>query len=263
MKSIKSIFVVLFLAISMGANAQTTLKEAMKAFMQASPSATNMTPETMGTALKQMNVGVMTNYDAEKSNQLVDKYLKEKFYEWRKERPDITIIENPYYDTCNNISSLYVAREHLDDCIILDGDQIIYNPDILEPHFNLSGYNAVWCDGETDEWLMDVEDDVVKSCSRTGGSHGWQLYSISRWSQSDGERLRHHLEQEFESGNRDIYWDDVAMFCHFKDYKLGIREMKASDIIEIDDLDELIQIDESYEKYKKPEMAQISGGNQL
>ena len=81
MKSIKSIFVVLFLAISMVANAQTTLREAMKAFMQASPSATNMTPETMGAALKQMNIGVMTNYDAEKSNQLVDKYLKEKFYD--------------------------------------------------------------------------------------------------------------------------------------------------------------------------------------
>lgn len=190
-------------------------------------------------------------------------YLKDKFYEWAKERPDITIIENPYYDTCNNISSLYVAREHLGDCIILDGDQIIYNTSILDPHFTLSGYNAVWCEDETDEWLMDVEDGVVRSCSRTGGSHGWQLYSISRWTQADGERLRQHLEQEFESGNRDIYWDDVAMFCHFKDYKLGIREMKASDIIEIDDLDELIQIDESYAKYKKPGMAHISGGNQL
>ena len=40
------------------------------------------------------------------------------------------------------------------------------------------------------------------------------------------------------------------MFCHFMDYKLGIREMQKNDIIEIDDLDELIWIDSSYEKYK-------------
>ena len=175
-------------------------------------------------------------------------YLKEQFFEWGKEK-GVQIIENPYYDTCNNISSLYAAREHLGDCIILDGDQIIYNPAILDPRFTLSGYNAVWCEGETNEWLMDVEDGVVKSCSRTGGSHGWQLYSISRWTAEDGERLRRHLEYEFDRGNRQIYWDDVAMFCHFKDYRLGIREMKSSDIIEIDGLDELVAIDHSYQEY--------------
>lgn len=175
-------------------------------------------------------------------------HLKEQFFEWGKEK-GVQIIENPYYDTCNNISSLFVARDHLGDCIILDGDQIIYNPAILDPHFALSGYNAVWCEGETNEWLMDVEDGVVKSCSRSGGSHGWKLYSISRWTAEDGEKLKQHLEYEFDRGNRQIYWDDVAMFCHFKDYRLGIREMKSSDIIEIDGLDELVAIDHSYQKY--------------
>lgn len=175
-------------------------------------------------------------------------YLKEQFFEWGREK-GVQIIVNPYYDTCNNISSLFVAREHLGDCIILDGDQIIYNPAILDPHFTLSGYNAVWCEDETNEWLMDVEDGVVKNCSRTGGSHGWQLFSISRWTAEDGERLRRHLEYEFDRGNRQIYWDDVAMFCHFKDYKLGIREMQEHDIIEIDGLDELVAIDHSYQKY--------------
>lgn len=176
-------------------------------------------------------------------------HLRDRFQTWAAERGDVVIIENPYYDTCNNISSLYVAREHLGDCIILDGDQIIYNSDILDPHFVLSGYNAVWCDGETDEWLMEVEEGVVKSCSRTGGSHGWQLYSISRWTAEDGEKLRRHLEYEFERGNRQIYWDDVAMFFHFEDYKLGIRKMQKSDIIEIDGLDELVAIDHSYHNF--------------
>jgi len=184
-------------------------------------------------------------------------HLKEQFYEWGKYKPGVQIIENPYYDSCNNISSLYVAREHLGDCIILDGDQIIYNPEIISPHFTLSGYNAVWCEGITDEWLMDVEDGVIKSCSRTGGSHGWQLYSISRWTDDDGAMLKKHLEFEFDRGNRDIYWDDVAMFCHFDDYTLGIREMKSDDIIEIDGLDELIKIDPSYKAYGIAEKEEV------
>lgn len=175
-------------------------------------------------------------------------YLKEQFFEWGKDKR-VQIIENPYFNTCNNISSLYVAREHLGDCIILDGDQIIYNTSILDPHFTLSGYNAVWCEGETNEWLMDVESGVVKNCSRTGGSHGWQLYSISRWTAKDGEKLKRHLEYEFDHGNRQIYWDDVVMFCHFEEYKLGIRKMQKSDIIEIDDLEELVAIDCRYQKY--------------
>lgn len=176
-------------------------------------------------------------------------YLKEQFASLEAEF-GVKLIENPLYDKCNNISSLYVAREHLSDCIILDGDQIIYNPEILDPHFTLSGYNAVWSEGETDEWLMSVENGIVTGCSRTGGSHGWQLYSISRWSDQDGKKLKKHLEEEFESGNTQIYWDDVAMFCHFEDFKLGIKEMRREDIVEIDSLEELINIDSNYSEYK-------------
>lgn len=177
-------------------------------------------------------------------------YLKEQFYSWVKNKKGIKLIENPYYEICNNISSLYVARDYIKDCIILDGDQIIYNKSILKPQFQFSGYNAVWCEGYTNEWLMTLDNGVVKSCSRVGGKHGWQLYSISRWTEEDGIKLKRHLEYEFERGNRDIYWDDVAMFCYFNEYILGIQEMKSTDIVEIDTLEQLINIDNTYEVYR-------------
>lgn len=177
-------------------------------------------------------------------------YLKEQFVELEKEYPGLKLIENPYYDTCNNIASLYVARNHIENAIILDGDQIIYNPDILASEFERSGYNSVWTDEETDEWIQTVENGIVTSCSRTGGNRGWQLYSISRWTSEDGKKLKHHLEIEFEKKhNRQIYWDDVAMFCYPEEYQLGIRPMKADDIIEVDNLSELIALDDSYTKY--------------
>ncbi len=176
-------------------------------------------------------------------------YQKDKFYEWVKGYDKVMLIENPYFSDCNNISSAYVARQYISDSIILDGDQIIYNPDVLNPGFTKSGYNAVWCEGETKEWLLNVKEGVITSCSRTGGSHGWQLYSVSRWTKEDGERLKSHIEYEFESGNRNIYWDDVAMYYHFDEYTLGICEMKASDIIEIDSLEELGIIDKKYLSY--------------
>lgn len=177
-------------------------------------------------------------------------YLKEQFAGLELEYPGVKLIENPYYSTCNNISSLYVARNHIGNAFILDGDQIIYNSAILNPNFELSGYNSIWTDEQTVEWLQTVRDGVVTSCSRSGGKCGWQLYSISRWSEEDGNRLKHHLEVEFEQKkNRQIYWDDVAMFCYPKEYELGIYPMNKGDIIEVDNLNELIALDSSYERY--------------
>lgn len=175
-------------------------------------------------------------------------YLKEQFASLPAQYPGLTLIDNPWYDTCNNISSLYAARDHLEDAIILDGDQIIYNDAILAPEFQRSGYNAIWTDGETNEWLMTVEDGLVTGCSRTGGSHGWQLYSISRWTAEDGKKLRRQLEFEFEEKqNRQIYWDDLVMFCYRSEYQLGIWEMQSGDLIEVDDLQELAALDPSYQ----------------
>lgn len=175
-------------------------------------------------------------------------YLKEKFYGLEYKYPGVKLIENPYYDNCNNISSLYVAREYIVNSFILDGDQIIFNDEILNPVFEKSGYNAVWTDEYTDEWLMNVEDGIVKSCSRTGGEKGWQLYSISRWNEEDGKKLKNHLEKEFEAKNTQIYWDDVAMFYYPKEYELGVYPMKKEDILEIDNYEELLKVDESYKK---------------
>lgn len=177
-------------------------------------------------------------------------YMKEQFLELEKEYPGLQILVNPYYDTCNNISSLYVARDYIEDAIILDGDQIIYKEQILSPEFEYSGYNCVWCEGSTDEWLLTVENGIVKSCSRTGGHRGWQLFSISRWTAEDGKKLKRHLEIEFEDKkNRQIYWDDVAMFCYPQEYQMGIREMKYGDVVEVDNLKELVALDQSYQKY--------------
>ncbi len=173
-------------------------------------------------------------------------YLKEQFRDLPERYPGVTLIENPYYDSWNNIASLYVAREHLYNCMILDGDQIIHQPEVLNRRFTLSGYNAVRTEGPTTEWLLDVKDGHIVSCSRTGGCGGWQLYSVSRWTEEDGKKLRRHLEAEFSKGNKDIYWDDIALFCYPEQYDLCVYEMQKDSVAEIDSFQELISIDPSY-----------------
>jgi len=173
-------------------------------------------------------------------------HLKEQFdYLPEKYRDvNITLVTNPHYDTCNNISSLYVAREYLKNSIITDGDIIVHNPDILQPYFEASGYCSSWAD-ETDEWLQEVDSrDYVKTCSRTGGKKGWQLYSISFWSQEDSSKLHLHLEELFEKEKvTDIYWDDIPMFYYKQEYNLKIRRINSNDLVEIDNLQELYELE--------------------
>ncbi len=177
-------------------------------------------------------------------------YRKRQFEPIKDAYDGIRLIENPFYETCNNISSLYVARESLLDCVILDGDQIIYNPGVLYPEFEKSGYCSIWTEGFTKEWLQTVEDGRVTSCSRTGGRGGWQLMGASFWAEEDGIRLRECLEMEFmQKKNTGIYWDDVALFCHPEKFDLGIRPIRRGDIVEIDSVAELIELDPSYGLY--------------
>ena len=177
-------------------------------------------------------------------------YLREQFEYLEEKFEGLTLIYNPYYETCNNISSLYVARKHIENAFILDGDQIINNPSILNPEFDFSGYSAIWTEKETNEWLMKTDaSGKVVSCSRTGGIEGWQLFSVSRWSREDAEKIKRFLETDFkEEKNKNLYWDDVVMFCHPEEFNLRVYEMQSGDIVEIDNVDELKKVDSSYEK---------------
>ena len=132
--------------------------------------------------------------------------------------------------------------------MILDGDQLIRNPAILNPEFDHSGYCCIWRDGPTEEWVLTLDrDEIVTECSRNGADHGWELHSVSFWSAEDGNRLRRQLEEEYiEKKNTDIYWDDVALFCHPEDYRLGIRPISEESLQEIDSVEELRAIDPTY-----------------
>lgn len=182
-------------------------------------------------------ITVVVGYLAEKFNYLLTKY------------EGLKLINNPYFDKYNNISSLYVARQALKNTVILDGDQVINNPAILSRNFDQSGYAGSLVNQWSDEWVMHTDKNgIVQSCDRDGAANGWRLYSLSKWTNEDSAKLRRYLEIEFEEKKqRDIYWDDVAMYKHFDDFTLKVQPISSEDIIEIDSIEQLKKIDSSYQ----------------
>jgi CTP:phosphocholine cytidylyltransferase-like protein len=168
-------------------------------------------------------------------------YLKEQFAYLTAKYAGLRLLENPRYADTNNISSLYVAREHLENAIICDGDIILQNPDILNPHFEFSGYCSMWVDEARGEWLQTVDDSgFVTHCDPTGGQNGWQLFSVSFWTAEDGAQLKKHLEELFYA-HPNVFWDDIPIFLRRGCYRLKIRAVQPKDIIEIDTLQDLKQ----------------------
>lgn len=181
------------------------------------------------------DISIVTGYLADKFDFLANKYS------------GVKLINNPYYQKYNNLSSLYVARDELKNTIILDGDQLINNLDVLDSAFDKSGYAGSWVNEWTDEWIMHPDDNGrVISCDRDGGQEGYRLYSVSKWTAEDSKKLSKLIEKEFQAKNYDIYWDDVAMFKYPDKFDLFVHQVDPGDIVEIDSLDELKAIDSSY-----------------
>lgn len=178
---------------------------------------------------------------------IVTGYRAEAWQELLKDDPDLDLIYNPYYAERNNISSMYEAREYLHSCVCVDGDNLIYRPEILMPEFEFSGYAGIPARGQTDEWLMVADENRMVRYTTKGGREGWQLFGVCHLSEEDGLRLRGFLEEEYVRNRRyDIYWDDVAMFLHRDAFRFQVHPIQWGDIQEIDSFEELCELDPGY-----------------
>ncbi len=176
-------------------------------------------------------------------------YLSEQF-NYLTEKYGVTLLKNDMYETCNNISSLFVARDHLKNAVVMDGDIWISDENTLLTAFDYSGYTSIWTDTFVNEWIQHTnEDGFVKKCSRNGDKNGWILYSVSYWSEKDAEQLKKDIETQYISlRNTDLFWDDVALFCYPEKYRLKIKPASEGALHEFDNIQELMLFDKTYKE---------------
>jgi CTP:phosphocholine cytidylyltransferase-like protein len=173
-------------------------------------------------------------------------YLAEQFDQLLYKYPKIRFLTNPHFHETNNISSIFVARDHLPSTYIIEGDLLLHNPSLIEKYQYESNYLGVPVQ-KTDDWCVHTKGRYIERIA-VGGTDCHHLFGISYWSAQDGARLATHVETVFneQPGGRQRMWDQVAIDYFPSFYRLTLRECTFDDIDELDTYHELCAVDNAY-----------------
>ena len=192
--------------------------------------------------LKEGATVILTASSQESADKAVAQ-LKEKY-------PHIHLVINDMYTQANNISSVYLVRDKLQNAYISEADLLLHNQ-VFDKYVYRSCYLGIPTE-ETDDWYFKTNDQGVICELGIGSKDCFRMLGISYWDRTDGEKLNEHVAATFHMpGGKDEDWCYVPLVS-FKDaYQVHVRHCVVEDIEEIDTFEELCAIDPSYNAYRQ------------
>ena len=177
---------------------------------------------------------------------VVTGYLSEKF-EYLKERYGVKLVHNNKYDIYNNIYTMYLVREYLEDTYVIDADVYIAENFILEkPKTSL--YFSAYKEGFKDEWKIYFNKELRVEDIKVESGEGNILSGVSFWSKNDTPLIVQELESTIAKGDfKNMYWDDIVK-NNISKLNIYVREIGSETIFEIDNLEELEFVKNKVEK---------------
>ena len=176
-------------------------------------------------------------------------YLGEQFSYLVKKYDNITLIENPEYNTVNNISSIHAAGDVLgrSDCFICETDLVIQDINLLNVELEHSCYFGKMLSGYSDDWVFELEDGYITRVGK-GGMDTYNMTGIAYFKKEDAAILYQAIERAYASGEyHELFWDDVVN-DNLDKLKLRVHPILPEQIIEIDSIDELHKVEKSLNK---------------
>lgn len=173
-------------------------------------------------------------------------YKKEQFY-YLKDKFDVTIVENHEFNIRNNNSSIYVVKDFLKNSYICSADNF-FPESPFESEVDEAYYSAIYAEGKTNEWCLDLDDnDYIKGVT-IGGKDSWYMLGHVFWTEEFSNKFIEILNEIYNlDETKDKLWEKIYME-HLDKLKLKIRRYNQNQIYEFDSLDELREFDDSYKR---------------
>lgn len=180
-------------------------------------------------------------------------YKKEEYFYLKDKYKNITFVENIDYEKRNTISSFFAAMDFLlnENCIICESDLYVFDPSIIKGEMDKSRYLMRSVSLQNNEWGFNLENNRVQKIVRPNPKIylDHHMYGIAYWLSKDLEKLRYIVSKcYYDLGNEQKAYDEIANEI-FHEIDMGVIKIKDNQLFEIDSLEDLIQIDPSYNAY--------------
>ncbi len=173
-------------------------------------------------------------------------YMGEKFDVLREKYPDIRLIDNPYFNEANNISSVFVAADLLENAYICDADLLVKKPAVFKKYHWCSNYLGIPM-AHSDDWCFTMNGDCIAS-QQVGGDNCYQQIGVAYFDGETGRTAGRQTKEIFATPEgKKYFWDNALYTFHMPDYHIEMRNCAAGqDVLEIDTYEELCRLDERY-----------------
>lgn len=174
---------------------------------------------------------------------------KGQMFEYLKDDFNIHLIHNFEYDTRNNHSSIWAARNVIHNSYICSSDNYftenVFSAPIPDPY-----YSALYAEGSTDEYCLTTDDSGRITDVTIGGAQSWYMLGHVFWDTRFSRNFLNILEKEYDQpATVPLLWEQIYM-NHLEELTLYIRKYSSGIIHEFDSLDELCVFDSSYIPYR-------------
>ena len=177
---------------------------------------------------------------------IVTGYLGEQFAPLCEKYPQVHILHNPDYETKNNISSVYAAKDILGktDCFICESDLYVADASIFRKDLKNSCYYGKMVHGFSQDWVFEQRDGRISRVGK-GGTDTYNMVGVSYFRKEDARILRKEIVRACEKEeNGDLFWDEVVD-QNLDRLRLTVEEVLEGQIVEIDTVEEWERVNES------------------
>ena len=183
---------------------------------------------------------------------VVTGYLGKEFLYLPSKYPGLSIRENPDYETINNISSVKAVTDILRgrNAFICEADLYIKDPSVFDSTLEKSCYFGKFVPGHSDDWVFD--QDKNGRITRIGkvGDDCYNMCGIAYFRENEASVTADAIDARYSRpGYKNLFWDDVVNE-NLDKLDLSVHPIDPDSVIEIDSVDELCQIDSTYNYIK-------------
>lgn len=176
---------------------------------------------------------------------VVTGYLGEQFGYLPKKYPQVHLIHNGEYETKNNISSIYAAREALTrgNCFICESDLYVADASIFQKDLKTSCYYGRMQAGHSDDWVFEQSRGRIVRVGK-GGTDVYNMVGVAYFMRREALILKEEIEKAYlQEENAQLFWDEVVD-RNLDRLELAVEPVLEGQLVEIDTVEELRSIDQ-------------------